>query len=140
MGRVLAIDYGTKRIGIAVTDPLKMIASPLTTIPAREIITFLENYFKESDVECIVVGDPSGPSANEKISKLADEFCRNLAKKFPGKKIERIKEFYTSKMAFQAMIDGGLKKTDRQKKEIIDKVSAAILLKDYLEKHADRIT
>lgn len=144
MGRILAIDYGTKRIGIAVTDPLKIIATGLTTVPAKNLINFLKKYFIEEDVECIVVGDPSGQSArgrnrlgegkNVKISNLADDFCRLLKKKFPGKKIERMNEFYTSKMAFQTMIDSGLKKKDRQNKETIDRVSATIILQDYLGK------
>lgn len=132
MGRILAIDYGTKRIGIAVTDPLKMIATPLTTIPGKDIIGFLQKYFSEEEVECIVVGDPSGQEKNIKISKLSDDFCKTLKKKFPGKRIERIHEFYTSKMAFRTMIDAGAKKKERQNKGTIDKVSAAIILQDFL--------
>lgn len=134
MGRILAIDYGTKRIGIAVTDPLKIIATGLTTVPAKNLVNFLKKYFNKEEVECIVVGDPSGQGKNVKISNLADDFCRLLKKKFPGKKIERMNEFYTSKMAFQTMIDAGLKKKDRQNKETIDKVSATIILQDYLGK------
>lgn len=132
MGRILAIDFGTKRIGIAVTDPLKMIATPLATVPGNEIVNFLKKYFEKEEVECIVVGDPSGQEKNIRISKLADDFCNTLKKKFPGKRIERMKEFYTSKMAFRTMIDAGLKKMDRQDKGTIDKVSAAIILQDFL--------
>lgn len=134
MGRILSIDFGTKRIGLAVSDPLKIIATPLSTVSGRDIIQFLKDYFLKEEVECIVVGDPSGNNKNLKISKLADDFCRNLKKKFPDKIIERMNEFYTSKMAFRTMIDAGIKKKDRQNKETIDKISAAIILKDYLEK------
>lgn len=134
MGRILAIDYGTKRIGIAVTDPLKIIATALATVHSNEIFAFLEKYFKEEDVECIVVGDPSMNGKNVKISNLADDFCKALARKFRGKRVERMQEFYTSKIAFQTMIDAGLKRKSRRNKETIDKVSATVLLQDFLQR------
>lgn len=132
MARILAIDYGTKRIGIAVSDPLKIIATALTTVQANEIFPFLEQYFKREEVDTIVVGDPSGHKKNEAIVKLAFDFCQSLARKFPDKKIDRITEYGTSKTAFQTMIGAGLKKSDRRNKATVDRVSAVILLQDYM--------
>ncbi len=130
----MGIDYGTKRVGIAVSDPLRIIASSLTTVKSNEVFEFLENYFKKENVDIIVVGDPSGQNKNPRMKKLSDDFCHGLRKKFPKKNIERMHEFYTSKMAFQAMIDGGLKKQERKNKATVDKVSASIILQDYLKK------
>ena len=138
MGRILAIDYGSKRVGIAVTDSLKMIANGLTTIHSKEVIGFLKDYFNREEVECVVVGEPrrmnNEPSP---VTALIDIFIKSLKKNFPGLKIERIDERFTSKMAFQTMIEGGLKKKARQNKELIDEISATIILQSYLE-HKDR--
>ncbi|TND10005.1 MAG: putative holliday junction resolvase [Bacteroidetes bacterium] len=134
MPRILAIDYGTRRVGIAVTDPDQLIATGLTTIHAKDVFTFLEEYFKKEAVECIVVGEPKRLN-NEatQATPHTEQFVKQLAKKFPGMKIERVDERFTSKMAFQAMIDGGLKKKDRQNKKLIDQVSATIILQSYME-------
>ena len=134
MGRILAIDYGSKRVGIAVTDPLKMIANGLTTIHSKEVISFLKDYFKREEVECVVVGEPRRMN-NEpsRVAALIDIFIKSLKKNFPGLKIERMDERFTSKMAFQVMIEGGLKKKARQNKELVDEISATIILQSYLE-------
>lgn len=134
MPRLLAIDYGTKRCGIAVSDPLQLIANGLTTVHSKDIFTFLENYFKNEDVETIIVGEPkrlSGEATH--ATAQVNAFVNQLARRFPGKKIERVDERFTSKMAFQTMIDSGLKKKDRQNKELIDEISATIILQSYME-------
>jgi putative Holliday junction resolvase len=134
MGRIIAIDYGTKRVGLAVTDPLKIIATPLDTIHSKDIISFLEKYDKQEGIELFVVGMPKtlsgGDSANASFVKA---FIRQLEKKFPEKKIELIDERFTSSIAQQTMIEGGMKKKDRRVKENVDKLSATIILQSYLE-------
>ena len=133
MGRILAIDYGSKRVGIAVTDNLRMIASGLSTIHSREVIQFLENYFSKETVDEIVVGEPKTLQNKKSDSaRFIDPFVRHLEKKFPDKKIVRYDERFTSKIAQQTMITGGVKKKDRQKKETVDLISAIIILQDYL--------
>lgn len=134
MARILAIDYGSKRVGIAVTDPLKLIASGLTTIHSSEVISFLENYLKKEQVECIVVGEPK-TLANEasNSARYIDPFVVHLGRKFPDIKIDRFDERFTSKLAHQTMLLGGLKKKDRANKETVDMVSATILLQDYMQ-------
>lgn len=134
MSRILAIDYGGKRVGLAVTDTLQMIANGLDTISTSEIFTFLKNYVAKEKVVCIVVGEPK--RLNNKAThstEMTEKFVEELKKKFPAITIERMDERYTSKMAFQAMIDGGLKKKDRQNKETVDKVSATLILQSYLQ-------
>ena len=133
MGRILAIDYGSKRVGIAVTDPLRMIANGLTTVHSKDVISFLENYFKKESVDEIVVGEPK-TLQNEKSdsARFIDPFVKHLQKKFPEKKIVRYDERFTSALAHQTMLMGGLKKKDRQNKETVDMVSATILLQDYM--------
>ncbi len=134
MSRILAIDYGGKRVGLAVTDTLQMIANGLDTISTAEIFTFLKNYVAKEKVVCIVVGEPK--RLNNKAThstEMTEKFVEELKKKFPAITIERMDERYTSKMAFQAMIDGGLKKKDRQNKETVDKVSATLILQSYLQ-------
>jgi len=135
MGRLLAIDYGTKRVGLAVTDSLKMIASGLTTVHSKDIIEFLNQYLKKEEVEMFIVGEPkhldNTPSESEKHIL---GFINQLKKQFPQIPVERMDERFTSKMAFQTMIDSGLKKKDRQNKELIDEISATIILQSYLEK------
>lgn len=134
MPRILAIDYGTKRCGIAVTDPLQIIANGLTTVNRHEIFTFLENYFSREEVETIVVGEPKKLSGEATDATAhVNAFVKQLSQKFPGKKIERIDERFTSKMAFQTMIDSGLKKKDRRDKGLIDEISATIILQSYME-------
>ena len=134
MARVLAIDYGSKRVGIAVTDELQIIASGLTTVHSKDIIAFLEDYFSKNDVECIVVGEAKDLKNNPAESaRFIEPFVKHLSRRFPSKKIERIDERFTSKMAFQTMIDSGLKKKARQNKALIDEISATIILQSYLE-------
>lgn len=134
MGRILAIDYGTKRTGIAVTDPAKIIATGLTTVPTHEIFNFLEKYVKENDVEYFVVGEPkqmnSSPSAS---AKSVNDFVSQLKKKISSIPVKRLDERFTSKMAFQTLIDSGLKKKQRRNKALLDEVSATIILQSWLE-------
>lgn len=133
MGRVLAIDYGTKRCGIAVTDELQIIASGLTTEDTANLTTFLKNYFENEKVELVLVGEPkqkdgSPSQVEEEILKFLEDFTTL----FPTMPMKRIDERFTSKMAFQTMIDSGLKKKQRQNKALIDEISATILLQTYL--------
>ena len=134
MARILAIDYGQKRIGVAVTDPLQMIANGLTTVETPKIYTFLTEYFTREEVETIVVGFPKTLS-NEpaEVTRLINPFVEKLRKLYPDKKIELIDERFTSKMAFQTMIDSGISKKARQNKALIDQISATIILQNYLE-------
>jgi putative pre-16S rRNA nuclease len=135
MGRVLSIDYGTKRVGIAVTDPLKIIANGLTTVHAMDALNFIISYCEKEEVECIVVGKPKRMNYEDpEVEKHIVGFVRKIGKALPEMKIERVDERFTSKIAQQAMITGGVKKKDRQKKEIVDEMSATIILQTYLEK------
>ena len=134
MGRIIALDYGRKRVGIAVTDVLKLIANGLTTVHSKDIIQFLKDYMRREDVECIVVGEPR--QMNNKASEaevFINPFIKQLKKEFPGLKIERMDERFTSKIAFQTMLDAGLKKKDRRNKEMIDMISATVILQSFLE-------
>ena len=134
MSRILSIDYGQKRVGIAVTDPGQHIANGLETVKACDIIDFLKTYFSKEDVELVVIGYPKqmNNTASESVQYI-DAFIADFKKYFPAMKYLLIDERFTSKMAFQAMIDGGLKRKQRQNKALIDKVSATILLQSYLE-------
>lgn len=133
MGILIAIDYGTKKTGIAKTDSMKIIASPLDTVPTENIIPYLrEIHFKEK-IETLVVGKPKRLNNQDstpevKIKKLLEE----IAKQLPDVKVVRYDERFTSKIAFRSMIDAGLSKKQRQNKELIDKISAAIILQDYM--------
>lgn len=134
MAKVLAIDYGQKRVGLAATDDLQIIASGLTTVHVKDIITFLEKYIAENEVECIVIGEAKDLKNNPSESaRFIEPFVKHLSRKFPTIRLERIDERFTSKMAFQTMIDSGLKKKARQNKELIDEISATIILQSYLE-------
>ncbi len=134
MGRVLAIDYGQKRTGLAVTDELKMIANPLTTVHSKDVMTFIKDYIAKENVECIVVGEPKQMNNTDSESaKFTEPFVKLLMKTFPTMSIKRIDERFTSKMAFQTMIDAGLGKKDRKNKELVDTISATIILQSYLE-------
>lgn len=133
MGRILAIDYGSKRVGLAVTDPLRMIASGLTTIHSKDVVAYLEDYFKKEQVDEIVVGEPKTlQNVKSDSARFIDPFVKHLEKKFPGKKIVRFDERFTSAIAHQTMLMGGLKKKDRQNKETVDQISAIIILQDYM--------
>lgn len=135
MGRILAFDYGNKRIGLAVTDPGQIIASPLTTVSPAEIENFLKDYLKKEIVDEFVVGYPV--QMNNKPSdsvKYINPFLKRLGKLFPDKTIHLVDERFTSKMALQTMIDGGVKKKDRRDKSLVDKISASLILQTFLEK------
>ena len=133
MARILALDYGTKRTGIAVTDELKMIASGLTTVQTPELINFLEDYFKKEKVERVLVGEPKRMDDTPSESEVhIQEFLKSFSEKFPQMPLERVDERFTSKMAMQSMIDGGLKKKKRRDKALIDEISATIILQTWL--------
>ena len=133
MPRILAIDYGQKRTGIAVTDELQIIASGLTTIPSAPAIDFLKDYFQKEKVEAVLICEPKQlngqPSESASIIK---GFVTHFTNHFPDMKVIRVDERFTSKMAFQTMIDSGLSKKKRQDKGLIDEISATIMLQDYL--------
>ncbi|MDY7393697.1 Holliday junction resolvase RuvX [Aureibaculum sp. 2210JD6-5] len=133
MARILAIDYGKKRTGIAVTDELQLIASGLTTVATHEFFDFLNDYLKQEKVELFLVGEPK--QMNNQVSEseaLIIPFINRLTKLHPTIPIKRVDERFTSKMAFQTMIDSGLKKKQRQNKALIDEISATIILQSYL--------
>lgn len=134
MGRIIAIDYGQKRTGIAVTDELQMIANGLTTVESRNIFVFLAEYISKEKVDSIVVGEPKQMNNMPSESvRFVDPFVKKLKKLFPSIPVYRLDERFTSKMAFQTMIDAGLKKKARQNKALVDTLSATILLQSYLE-------
>ena len=134
MGRILAIDYGQKRVGIAVTDELKIIANGLTTVASGEIFDFLKTYLSKENVELFLVGEPKQmDNTPSESSKFVEPFVKKLIQTFPHIPIKRVDERFTSKIAFQSMIDRGLRKKDRQNKATIDKISATIMLQSYLE-------
>ena len=134
MGRIVALDYGKKRTGIAVSDPLRLIAGGLTTLPSNETIGFLKQYVTDNAVDLFILGDPRQmnyePSENrERVLK----FKKDLQRSFPDIEIQMFDERFTSLLAHQAMIQGGLKKKDRQNKALVDELSATILLQSFLE-------
>jgi putative Holliday junction resolvase len=134
MGRLLGIDFGTKRIGIAVTDPLKIIASPLDTIESEKVMKFLEQYCRAEDVEAFIVGWPLDLMNREThATDPVRKFIEKLQKRFPNTPVHKQDERNTSKMAVQAMVEGGMKKKDRRVKGNIDKISASIILQAYLD-------
>lgn len=133
MGRILAIDYGTKRTGIAITDELQLIASGLTTVPTKELLNFLKNYLETEKVDLFLIGEPTQKDgAPSDVEVHIKEFIKSFSEKFPQVEIKRVDERYTSKMAFQTMIDSGLKKKQRRNKALIDEISATIILQEYL--------
>lgn len=133
MARILSIDYGLKRTGIAVTDDFQIIASGLTTISSTDIIPFLKTYFSKENVETVIIGEPKQMNGLPSESmEIIEKFIAQFHTEFPNMKIERVDERFTSKMAFQTMIDSGLKKKQRQNKGLIDEIAATILLQDYL--------
>lgn len=134
MGRIMAIDYGTKRIGIAITDPLKIFASPLETVKSMEFESFLENYLKKEDVESFVVGYPVQMNNTPSDSvKHINPFIKRLKTKYPDKQVHLVDERFTSRMAMRTMIEGGVKKKDRQDKSLVDRISASIILQSFLD-------
>lgn len=135
MARILSIDYGTKRTGIAVTDTLQIIATGLTTIHTQTLFDFIDDYLKKEAVECIVIGNPKKlDNTPSDTAQHVVGFTRKLKEKYPQLKIEMLDERFTSGMAQQAMIAAGSTKKQRQNKETIDMLSAVLLLQNYLEK------
>ena len=134
MPRILAIDYGQKRTGIAVTDDFQIIASGLTTVASETVLNFLSDYFTKENVGKVLIGEPR--QMNNEPSQSAgiiEAFVQKFQQKFPDMVVVRVDERFTSKMAFQTMIDSGLKKKQRQNKALIDEIAATILLQDYLQ-------
>ncbi len=134
MPRILALDYGAKRTGIAVTDPLGIIATPLETVRSHDLMDFLKAYFEREEVSEVVMGMPKNTDGQPtNATPLVEAAVNRFKKLFPDKKLFLHDERFTSKMALDAMIAGGTKKSDRQKKENIDRISATIILQSYLE-------
>lgn len=135
MAKILAVDYGTKRVGLAATDSAQIIASPLTTIHALDALEYVVKFCKNEGVETVVVGEPKTlQNDSAQIEQHIKGFIRNLQKRLPEVKIERVDERFTSQLAFQSMIDSGLKKKQRSEKGTIDQVSATIILQSYLDR------
>jgi len=133
MSRILAIDYGLKRTGLAVTDPLKIIATGLTTVESKQLIPFLKKYFGEEQVELIIIGEPKNwDDSDTHATALVHKAIKELEKTFPAIPIKKVDERFTSKMASQAMIEMGLKKKQRQNKALVDEIAATIMLQEYL--------
>lgn len=139
MGRILGIDYGTKRIGLAVTDPMQIFASPLITVSPNEFDKFIDDYLTTEEVEAFVVGYPVklNNQPSETVNYI-NPFIKKLKKKFPEKHIHLADERFTSQMAFQTMIAGGVKKLDRLDKSMVDKISASIILQSFLDNRSNK--
>ena len=135
MARIVAIDYGLKRTGLAVTDPLQLIATPLATVDTATLMDYLKEYAGKEAVACFVVGYPKNlDNTPAEAARYVDLFLTQLYKQFPGVNVALEDERFTSKIAFRAMIDGGVKKMNRRNKAMVDKVSAVIILQSYLER------
>jgi len=135
MARILALDYGGKRTGIAVTDEFQIIASGLATVATKELLPYLENYFETENVELVLVGEPKQMDNTPSQSEAAIlEFLKKFKEKFPLMEMKRVDERFTSKMAVKTMIDSGLKKKKRRNKALLDEISATIILQTYLYK------
>jgi len=136
MSRILSIDYGGKRTGLAVTDPLKIIATGLDTIETPKLLTFLKDYFSKEPVELVIIGMPvNWDDTATHATPLVQQFIKTFQKKFPAIPIREVDERYTSKLASQAMLQMGLKKKQRQDKGIVDQIAATIMLQEYLQQH-----
>lgn len=135
MARILSIDYGKKRTGLAVTDPLKIIATGLTTIETPKLIAFLKDYFSKEQVEDVIIGMPTNmDDSDTHATPLVRKFIEQFKKNFPAIPISEVDERFTSKMATQAMLEMGLKKKQRQNKGLVDEIAATIMLQEYLQK------
>jgi putative holliday junction resolvase len=134
LGRILAIDYGKKRVGLAVTDPLQIIATRLDTISSEQIWTYLGNYFQRETVDRVLVGYPVqlNNMPSEALNYI-NPFIKAFTRKFPAIEVELVDERFTSRLAHYAMLEGGLKKSDRQNKALVDGISATIILQSWLE-------
>ena len=134
MARILAIDYGGKRTGIAVTDPMQIIATGLTTIASHELIPFLKKYFQQEAVELIIIGLPKNwDESDTHGTALAEVAIKKIQKEFPAMPLKTVDERYTSKMAKDAMLQMGMKKKDRRDKKIVDEIAATIMLQEYMQ-------
>ncbi|MGH1436549.1 MAG: Holliday junction resolvase RuvX [Lewinella sp.] len=134
MARILAIDYGTKRTGLAVTDPLQIIANGLDTVATQDLLSYLEKYFSEEEVETVVIGEPRHADGNPtKVTPHVIGLKRKLEKLYPQLKLVLQDEGYTSVMAKEAIMQSGLKRKKRQEKGLVDKIAATIILQEYLE-------
>ncbi len=134
MGRIIGIDFGNKRIGLAVTDPLGIFASPLITLSPKDFDSYIENYLKTEKIDAFVIGYPVQMNNQPSESvRYINPFIKKLKKEYPGKDIHLVDERFTSRIALQTMIDGGVKKMDRQNKSMVDKISASIILQSFLD-------
>jgi putative Holliday junction resolvase len=139
MGRILGIDYGNKRIGLAVTDPLQMFASPLITVGTSEFERYIDDYLKKEKIDAFVLGYPRQLNNQPSESvKYIDPFIKKLKKKYPDITIHCVDERFTSQMALRSMINGGVKKGNRQDKSMIDRISASIILQSWLDSRSNR--
>lgn len=133
MPRIIAIDYGLKRTGLAVTDPLHIIATGLATVESSGLISFLKDYFSKEPVELIIIGEPKNmDDSDTHATPLVEKCIKDLQKNFPGIPVKKVDERFTSKMASRAMIDMGMKKKQRRNKALVDEIAATILLQEYL--------
>lgn len=133
MARIMCVDYGGKRTGLAVTDPMQIIATSLTTVDTKELFPYLKAYFLQEQVELILVGEPKNwDETDTHATPLVNAFVKRLAKEFPNVPVKMVDERYTSKMASQAMVEMGMKKKDRQKKGNVDQIAATIMLQEYM--------
>ncbi|GAB1449068.1 MAG: Holliday junction resolvase RuvX [Bacteroidia bacterium] len=134
MGRIIAIDYGTKRVGLAATDPSRIIASALTTVHAKDALAWLETYCKTEEVDAFVIGKPLRLDGSDSESAVhVEKFVSSLANRFPTKPIHRVDERFTSKIAQRSLLEMGLKKKDRQNKSNVDQLSAVLILQTWME-------
>ncbi|MEJ7828030.1 MAG: Holliday junction resolvase RuvX [Segetibacter sp.] len=133
MPRILSIDYGSKRTGLAVTDPLKIIATGLTGLHTKDLESFLTKYFKKEPVELVIIGHPTNwDDSDTHATPLVQAFINRFKKVFPNIPIEKVDERFTSKMAVQSMVQSGMKRKDRQNKNLVDEIAATIMLQEYL--------
>ena len=135
MPRIISIDYGLKRTGLAVTDPLQIIATGLTTVESKQLIPFLKDYFSKQEVELIIIGEPKNwDDTDTHATPLVEKCIKNLQKNFPNIPVKKVDERYTSKMAKDAMLEMGLKKSQRRDKKLVDEIAATIMLQEYLQR------
>ena len=135
MARIICIDYGLKRTGLAVTDPMQIIANGLTTVESPKLIPFLKDYFSKEAVELILIGEPKNwDDSDTHATPLVEKCIKELLKNFPNIPIKKVDERYTSKMAVQSMVESGMKKKNRRNKALIDEIAATIMLQEYLQR------
>ena len=135
MPRIISIDYGAKRTGLAVTDPLQIIATGLTTVESKQLIPFLKDYFAKEEVELIIIGEPKNwDDTDTHATPLVEKIIKQLEKNFPKIPVKKVDERYTSKMAKDAMLEMGLKKMQRRNKKLVDEIAATILLQEYMRR------